>query len=84
MTIARNVTLYTRNKCGLCATTQQELRSLRDELSFTLTEIDIDADAALRALYNDVVPVVAVGERIVAHAPIAQGELRDLLASALG
>jgi glutaredoxin len=84
MASARDVILYTRNECGLCYETQQELRSLCRELSFTLTEIDIDADAALRDLYNDVVPVVAVGERIVAHAPIAPGELREALAAALG
>ena len=84
MTSARDVILYTRNECGLCYTTRQELRSLRDELWFTLTEVDIDADVALRDLYNDVVPVVAVGDQIVAHAPIEPCELRELLAAALG
>jgi glutaredoxin len=84
VTSARDVILYTRNECGLCYTTRQELRSLRDELSFTLIEVDIDADAALRDLYNDLVPVVAVGEQIVAHAPMEPGELREALAAALG
>jgi hypothetical protein len=83
MTSTRNVILYTRNQCGLCTETQLELRSLRDELAFVLTEVDIDADVQLRELYNDVVPVVAVGEHVIAQAPIEPGELRELLAAAL-
>jgi hypothetical protein len=77
------VVLYTRRLCGICDDTAIELRRLRDDLGFTLIERDIDDDDALRARYNDLVPVVAIGERIVAQAPIEPETLRDALVAAL-
>ena len=41
-------------------------------------------DPALVERYNDVVPVIAVGDHVVAHAPIDFTTLREALASALG
>jgi glutaredoxin len=77
--VSREVILYTRRQCGLCDETAAELRRLRDELRFELRELDIDEDADLRERYNDVVPVVAVGERVIAHAPIDAAALRKSL-----
>ena len=70
------VTLYRRRECGLCDDALFELRHLSSELRFTLVERDIDGDPELRARYNDVIPVVAIGETVIAHAPIDPGELR--------
>jgi glutaredoxin len=82
--MSREVTLYTRRQCGLCDETAAALRALSGELRFTIVEVDIDTDAALRERYNDVVPVVAVGERVIAQAPVDEGALRSLLGEALG
>jgi glutaredoxin len=82
--VTRDVVLYTRRVCGLCDDAAAELRRLREELHFTLTEQDVDDDAELRARYNDVVPVVVVGGEVVAHAPIDPRELRAAVAAALG
>jgi Glutaredoxin-like domain (DUF836) len=73
------VTLYRRRECGLCDDALFELRQLSSELRFTLVERDIDGDAELRTRYNDIIPVVAIGETVIAHAPIDLGELRDAL-----
>jgi glutaredoxin len=73
------VTLYRRRECGLCDDALFELRQLSSELRFTFVERDIDRDADLRARYNDIIPVVAIGETVIAHAPIDLGELRDAL-----
>lgn len=81
--MSRDVVLYTRRVCGLCDDAAAELRRLRDELQFTLTEQDVDDDAALRERYNDVVPVVVVAGEVVAHAPIDVPGLRAALAAAL-
>lgn len=81
--MSREVILYTRQQCGLCDETAAELRRLRVDLNFTLTELDIDADTSLRAQYNDVVPVVAIGDHIIAHAPIDHAALRADLNAAL-
>jgi hypothetical protein len=82
--MSREVMLYTRRVCGLCDETAEELRHLRDELRFTLTEFNVDADPALREQYNDIVPVVTVGGQVIAHAPIDPAELRVALTAALG
>jgi len=81
--VSREVVLYTRRVCGLCDDAAAELRRLRDELRFTLTEQDVDDDAALRERYNDVVPVIVVAGEVVAHAPIDVPGLRAALAAAL-
>jgi Glutaredoxin-like domain (DUF836) len=73
------VTLYRRRECGLCDDALFELRQLSSELRFTLVERDIDGDAELRTRYNDIIPVVAIGESLIAQAPIDLGELRDAL-----
>jgi len=82
--MSREVTLYTRRVCGLCNEAVEELWMLRGPLGFTLIERDVDDDPALVARYNDIVPVIAVGDEIVAHAPIDFANLRDALAAALG
>ncbi len=81
--MSRAVTLYTRRDCSLCEEAAGELRSLGRELQFDIRELDIDADPLLCEQYDQIVPVVAVGERVIAHAPIAPGELRSAIAEAL-
>ena len=54
------VTLYTRPGCCLCQTAKEQLARARRRAEFELEEIDIDSDAALRALYNNEIPVVAI------------------------
>ena len=80
----REVTLYTRKDCGLCDDLAETLRRLAPDLRFTLTEQDVDADAALRDLYNEIVPVVVVAGRVVATAPVDLRTLETALADALG
>lgn len=77
------VTFYTRRQCGLCDDVARELRRLSSELRFTIVERDIDDDAGLRERYNDIVPVVAIGDTVIAHAPIEPGELRASMESGL-
>lgn len=78
------VILYRRHLCGLCDDALFELRALSGEMRFTIVERDIDADADLRARYGEIIPVVAVGDIDVAHAPIDFAELRAVLEWALG
>lgn len=80
--MTREVILYTRRECGLCDETAAELRRLGDELQFSIRTLDIDQDQALRAQYNDIVPVVAIGDRVVIHAPVDVPALRAVLAEA--
>ena len=57
-----DVTLYTRKDCQLCDDAKASIRAATSlhRLPITLHEVDIDADADLRARYTDDVPVVHV------------------------
>ena len=78
------VTLYRRRNCGLCDDALFELRDLARDLPFEIMERDIDDDLELQSRYNDVIPVIAIGDTEIAHAPIDPSELGPLLAWALG
>jgi glutaredoxin len=73
------VILYTRRDCHLCDEAAAMLDDLAAELRFTITTIDIDTDEAFAARYDDVVPVIVVGEKIVAAAPVDRDVLREAL-----
>ncbi len=57
------VTLYTRKGCCLCDEARQVLLRARARKAFEIEEVDIDLDLALRAEYNEEVPVIAVNGR---------------------
>ncbi len=80
---AREVTLYRRKHCGLCDDALFVLRELSREVRFSIVECDIDGDADLRALYDEIVPVITVSSREVARAPMDAGALRGALVVAL-
>lgn len=54
------VVLYSRKGCHLCEEVRAQLDSLQVEHRFTLVEVDIDHDAALREQYDHHVPVVTI------------------------
>ncbi|HLH16196.1 MAG TPA: glutaredoxin family protein [Bryobacteraceae bacterium] len=56
----KKVTLYTRAGCHLCEQAKRVLAEARGRAAFDYEEFDIDADAELRRLYNDEVPVIAI------------------------
>jgi glutaredoxin len=57
------VTLYTRQGCHLCDEAKRAIESARARAAFEYEEFDIDADARLRQLYNEEVPVIAIDGR---------------------
>jgi len=77
--MAREVVLYTREGCGLCDDAAAMLRALSGELRFTLREVDIDGEPWALAAYDEVIPVIAVGGRVVSQAPVDAGVLREAL-----
>lgn len=78
----KQVVVYTRAGCHLCDEAMAILRGLRSEVSFKLSEVDIEQDDALLKLYQWRIPVVTVDGVEVAAAPIAAADLRRALASA--
>ena len=61
----RAVVMYSRPGCHLCEEARAVLDGLRERLPFALTEVDIEADAALHARYLERIPVVTLdGEEL--------------------
>jgi glutaredoxin len=58
-----DVVVYSRSGCHLCDVVKEILTQLQSGADFQWREVDIDADPALRARYNDQVPVVFIDGR---------------------
>jgi glutaredoxin len=72
------VIVYTRAGCHLC----DDAIKLLEEHGLTPTQIDIDANAALREQYNDCVPVVTIDGRERFRARVNPSLLRRILRQA--
>jgi glutaredoxin len=77
------VTLYTRAGCSLCDEAEDALRRLAPRLGFELQMVDIESDEQLHRRYMFEIPVVAVGEREVARAPIYARALEEAIEKVL-
>jgi len=58
-----DVVVYHAEGCHLCERALAQVRELRQELDFALTEIDISGDDALEAAYREWIPVVEIDGR---------------------
>ncbi|MEN6079097.1 glutaredoxin family protein [Chromobacterium piscinae] len=61
------LTLYFREYCSLCHQMLAELGSWRERHGFELEVVDVDADPALEARFNELVPVLMDGETEICH-----------------
>ena len=75
------VVLYTRSGCHLCDRAESTLLDLRKQYCFGLEIIDIDRFSELYDLYNEIIPVVCIDEKVVAKAPIDFVDLRNFFES---
>ena len=57
------VVVYHADGCHLCERALAQVRALRDELRFELSEVDIGGDDALEAEYREWIPVVEIDGR---------------------
>ncbi|OKL53938.1 hypothetical protein BSZ39_06735 [Bowdeniella nasicola] len=73
------VTVYTRAGCHLCDDAIATVKAVLATREQHPILIDIDADAELRERFTDRVPVIAVGERIIAEYTITERALRTAL-----
>jgi hypothetical protein len=56
------LTLLVRAYCHLCDELRDALRPLADAAGASVSEVDVDADAALEARFGDLVPVLLLGD----------------------
>ena len=59
-----SVVLYTRAGCHLCDEAKALLERHRARFGLTITEVDIDRDPALKAQYDQCVPVIEIDGKV--------------------
>ncbi|HET8528126.1 MAG TPA: glutaredoxin family protein [Gaiellaceae bacterium] len=57
------VVVYHAQSCHLCERALEQVRALREELGFELTEVDIGGDELLESAYREWIPVVEIDGR---------------------
>ena len=78
--------LYSRTYCHLCDDMLVALQALRGEFAFTVEVVDVDADEALVARYDELVPVLlgrnGNGESVqLCHSFLDEVRLRAFMAA---
>jgi len=76
---SRDLTLYSRPGCHLCDEAKKHVAPLAARFGARIREVNIDADPALRARYNEEVPVLFLGPRKVAKYTVNLDQLRRQL-----
>lgn len=74
------LTLMSRGYCHLCHDMEAALVPLADEFGATVTVLDVDADPALEARYDELVPVLLHGETELCHYFLDEAKVREYLA----
>lgn len=80
MTNKPALTLYSRQWCHLCHDMEAALRELQRAFSFDLEVLDVDADPALEARFDELVPVLMAGELELARYRLDGAALQRWLA----
>ncbi|MGA8221859.1 MAG: glutaredoxin family protein [Candidatus Acidiferrales bacterium] len=75
----REITLYTREGCHLCAEAKVDILPLVTEFGTTLHEVDIDDHPIIHDRYTNDVPVVFLGSQMVAQHRLNAADLRRRL-----
>ena len=73
------LTLMFREYCSLCHQMQAALQPYQAQYGFALDVVDVDADAALEAKYNELVPVLLHGEHEICHWFLEEDKLKAYL-----
>ena len=73
------LTLVSRFYCHLCTEMEEALAPLAAEFGVALEVLDVDADPALLALYDELVPVLLHDDKELCHYFLDVGKVRDHL-----
>ncbi len=73
------LTLMSRGYCHLCHDMEVALRPLASEFGATITVLDVDADPALEAKYDELVPVLLHGNTELCHYFLDEAKTREYL-----
>jgi thioredoxin reductase (NADPH) len=74
------LTLLSRSYCHLCHDMEVALQPLIEEFGAQVKVLDVDADPALEAKYDELVPVLLHGETELCHYFLDEPKTREYLA----
>ncbi len=74
------LTLISRGYCHLCHDMEEALKPLAAEFAATVSVVDVDADPALEAKYDELVPVLLHGDLELCHYFLDVAKVREYLA----
>lgn len=74
------LTLLGRSYCHLCHDMEVALAPLVEEFGAMVRVVDVDADPALEAKYDELVPVLLHGETELCHYFLDEPKTREYLA----
>ena len=74
-----HLTLYFREYCSLCHAMRDALRPYQAQYGFQLTVLDVDDDPALVEGFDELVPVLMLGEVEICHYHLDSARLEALL-----
>ncbi len=74
-----HLTLYFREYCSLCHAMRDALRPYQAQYGFQLTVLDVDDDPALVERFDELVPVLMLGEVEICHYHLDSARLEALL-----
>ena len=73
------LTLLFREYCSLCHHMRAALQPYQAQYGFEVEVVDVDADAALEAEYNERVPVLLHGDTEICHWHLDEAALQAFL-----
>ena len=74
--MVRELTVMSREWCHLCHDLVDRLLPLAAELGWSVRVLDVDADPALEAKWDELVPVVLAGETELCHYHLDEAAIR--------
>ncbi|BAL25141.1 glutaredoxin family protein [Azoarcus sp. KH32C] len=76
MTVVREFTVMSREWCHLCHDLVDKLKPLAAELGWSVRTLDVDADPELEARWDELVPVVVAGDKVLCHYHLDEAAIR--------
>nr|WP_244860964.1 glutaredoxin family protein [Aromatoleum petrolei] len=74
--MVRELTVMSREWCHLCHELVDRLLPLAAELGWRVRILDVDADPALEAKWDELVPIVLAGDTELCHYHLDEGAIR--------
>lgn len=73
------LTLYSKKDCHLCDIAKNELDDLRNEIAFSINEVDIEKDRESFEKYKHLIPVIEIDGKLIFTGRIDWVKLKNAL-----